>query len=93
MKRKAKVGLLSECRAKLVPLEHVQEGKLRGGFGGISGAAALRDFNGGCVNDKCTNNPCPNVDCVNVLCVNGGCSNTPTPTSTPSASPTPTYTV
>lgn len=89
MRKNVKTGLLSKCRTEIIPLEHSLEGKLRGGFGGVS-VNAIPAINDQCLNDGCSNSGCINFSCINKNgCSNTGCSSgTLPPTSTPSTSPT-----
>jgi len=86
------------CEEVIAPLTTDAEGKLLGGFSGISAIAVSNSVNGKCINGSCQNGTCANIsckngDCTNGECINGECSDLPT--SAPSSTPAPTmkYTI
>lgn len=81
---KKRRGLLSQCKAFLMPLSVDAEGKLCGGFGGIllSSNDAIEPTNVACDNSPCSNPDCINGGCINVECNNVGCTNIPVEVST-----------
>ena len=94
---KLKKKTLFECSISISKIEIEKEGRLVGGFSGISVSTMEDSNNFMCLNKKkCENTFCSNVHCTNNGCDNIGCSNdpcsnppyvedvpTPTPTSTP----------
>lgn len=77
MLHKKKAGLLSQLESFITPLSEDAEGKLRGGFGGITEVMSTAAYNADCSNPSCTNGRCTNAGkCDNGKCTNGDCTNT-----------------
>lgn len=66
---------LSDIVLEMSPLSEDQEGKLRGGFVGLTGLTAAANTDSKCKNSTCTNNNCRNTKCKNTICDNSNCAN------------------
>jgi len=77
-------------KVEVTPLTKSAEGKLVGGFAGISTSDLNGNINGTCSDSQCGNSFCANGTCKNGTCINGECANgkcADKPTLPPSISP------